>query len=40
MTSEYKGDDLIVSAPDLAKKFRLTNYKCNLDKKIRKADRY
>ena len=40
MTSEYKGDDLIVSAPDLAKKFRLKNYKANFDNRIRKADRY
>ena len=40
MTSEYKGDDLIVSAPDLAKKFRLKNYKTNFDNRIRKVDRY
>lgn len=40
MTSEYKEDDLIVSAPDLAKKFRLKNYKSNWDNSIRRADRY
>lgn len=40
MTSEYKGDYLIVSAPDLAKKFSLKDYRSNLDNNIRKADRY
>jgi len=40
MSSEYKGDDLIVTAGDLGKRFRLKNYKSNLDDKVRKADRY
>jgi hypothetical protein len=40
LTSEYKGDDLIVTAGDLGRKFRLKNYKSNLDNRIRKAVRY
>ena len=40
MTSEYKGDDLIVTAGDLGKKFLLKNYKSNLDNRLRPANRY
>ncbi len=40
LTSEYKGDDLIVTANDIGKSFRLKNYKANLDNKIRIANRY
>lgn len=40
MTSDYRGNDLIVSAPDLAKIFKLKDYKSNLDSRIRKTERH
>jgi hypothetical protein len=40
LTSEYRGDDLIATSSGLGKKFRLPNYKGNLDNRIRGASRY
>lgn len=40
MSSEYKGNDLIVTAGELGKKFLLKNYKSNLDGGLRKAELY
>ncbi len=40
LTSEYRGDDLIVTASDLGKKFRLKDYKSNLDNRIRQASKF